>query len=51
MNAWLQRLRQPWMGPALWVLGLGVPLVLDPAWVFIAYPAIAQITSVSGPQP
>ncbi len=36
MNAWLQRLRQPWMGPALWVLGLGVPLVLDPAWVFIA---------------
>ncbi len=36
MNKTLGKLRQPWMGPALWVLGLGVPLVLDQTWIFIA---------------
>ena len=36
MNKTLGRLRQPWMGPALWVLGLGVPLALDQTWIFIA---------------
>jgi branched-chain amino acid transport system permease protein len=36
MNTILGKLRQPWMGPALWVLGLGVPLALDQTWIFIA---------------
>ncbi len=36
MNKTLEKLRQPWMGPALWVLGLGVPLALDQTWIFIA---------------
>ena len=36
MNKTLGKLRQPWMGPALWVLGLGVPLALDQTWIFIA---------------
>ncbi len=36
MNKTLGKLRQPWMGPALWVLGLGVPLALDQTWIYIA---------------
>ena len=36
MKTILGKLRQPWMGPALWVLGLGVPLALDQTWIFIA---------------
>ncbi len=36
MKQKLERLRQPWIGPALWVLGLAIPLVLNQAWIFIA---------------
>ncbi len=36
MSKTFASLRRPWVGPALWVLGLGVPLVLDQTWIFIA---------------
>ncbi len=36
MKALLQMLNRPWLGIALWLLGLGVPLLLDQTWVFIA---------------
>lgn len=36
MNGTLNWLRRPWIGPALWALGLAVPLLLDATWIFIA---------------
>lgn len=36
MKRMLAILRHPWVGAALWVGGLMVPLVLDQTWVFIA---------------
>ena len=39
MNGMTQKLgwiRQPWIGPALWGLGLGIPLAFNQAWIFIA---------------
>ncbi len=36
MKALFDLLNRPWLGALLWLAGLGIPLVLDQTWVFIA---------------
>lgn len=36
MKALIDLLHRPWLGVALWLAGLAIPLALDPTWVFIA---------------
>ncbi|WP_018914331.1 branched-chain amino acid ABC transporter permease [Thiomonas sp. FB-6] len=36
MKALLEFVNRPWVGVVLWLAGLGIPLVLDQTWVFIA---------------
>ena len=36
MKALFDLIHRPWVGALLWLAGLGIPLVLDQTWVFIA---------------
>ncbi len=36
MKALFDLINRPWVGALLWLAGLGIPLVLDQTWVFIA---------------